>query len=158
MFLRRLGPLLSSIKESTGIVGLEVVPNAKQVLIGLYQQTLSAVQVGSLSLARVVTSKTASQQGAQGRALQRDRGMNQNSFQTHHPAWALLLLGNGPGPVGLTLTTGPQSLPSLWGPAEARPFEVLQGRRGSGGLSLLKKVLPACGCRRLVVALAFAPL
>lgn len=53
MFLRRLGPLFSSIKESTGIVGLDVVPNAKQVLIGIYQQTLSALQVGLRCSARV---------------------------------------------------------------------------------------------------------
>lgn len=46
MFLRRLaGPLLAGVKESTGLVGLEVVPNAREVLIGLYKQTLEAVQV-----------------------------------------------------------------------------------------------------------------
>lgn len=44
MFLKRLaGPLLASVKDSTGIVGLEVVPNAREVLISLYQQTLKAV-------------------------------------------------------------------------------------------------------------------
>jgi len=46
MFLRRFaGPLLASAnKGSTGIVGLDVVPNAREVLISLYQQTLQAVQ------------------------------------------------------------------------------------------------------------------
>ena len=44
MFLRRfVGPLLASVKESTGLVGLDVVPNAREVLISLYQQTLKAV-------------------------------------------------------------------------------------------------------------------
>ena len=44
MFLRRFaGPLLASVKESTGLVGLDVVPNAREVLISLYQQTLKAV-------------------------------------------------------------------------------------------------------------------
>ncbi|CAI5951916.1 unnamed protein product, partial [Closterium sp. NIES-65] len=45
MLSRRLGALFAQAKESTGIVGLDVVPNARQVLIGLYNQTLSAVQV-----------------------------------------------------------------------------------------------------------------
>jgi len=45
MFLRRFGPLLASAsKGSTGIVGLDVVPNAREVLISLYQQTLQAVK------------------------------------------------------------------------------------------------------------------
>jgi hypothetical protein len=45
MFLRRLaGPLLASVKETTGIVGLDVVPNAREALITLYQQTLKAVE------------------------------------------------------------------------------------------------------------------
>ena len=44
MFLRRFSrPLLASVKESTGLVGLDVVPNAREVLISLYQQTLKAV-------------------------------------------------------------------------------------------------------------------
>jgi NADH dehydrogenase (ubiquinone) 1 alpha subcomplex subunit 5 len=44
MFLRRfVGPLLSSVKESTGLVGLDVVPNAREVLIGLYNETLKVV-------------------------------------------------------------------------------------------------------------------
>eukprot|EP00246_Nothoceros_aenigmaticus_P001424 TRINITY_DN11937_c0_g1_i1.p1 TRINITY_DN11937_c0_g1~~TRINITY_DN11937_c0_g1_i1.p1 ORF type:complete len:137 (+),score=28.07 TRINITY_DN11937_c0_g1_i1:88-498(+) len=46
MFLRRLGgPLLAAVKESTGLVGLDVVPNAREVLIGIYRQTLDAVRV-----------------------------------------------------------------------------------------------------------------
>eukprot|EP00271_Cylindrocystis_brebissonii_P013313 TRINITY_DN33055_c0_g1_i1.p1 TRINITY_DN33055_c0_g1~~TRINITY_DN33055_c0_g1_i1.p1 ORF type:complete len:144 (+),score=31.22 TRINITY_DN33055_c0_g1_i1:210-641(+) len=46
MFLRRFaGPLLASVKESTGLVGLDVVPNAREVLIQLYNDTLKAVQV-----------------------------------------------------------------------------------------------------------------
>lgn len=45
MFLRRLGPLLSKVKETTGLVGLDVVPNAREVLIGLYNETLKSVQV-----------------------------------------------------------------------------------------------------------------
>ncbi|KAL3683186.1 hypothetical protein R1sor_001208 [Riccia sorocarpa] len=45
MFLRRMaGPLLGGVKEMTGIVGLPVVPNARDVLIGLYQKTLEAVK------------------------------------------------------------------------------------------------------------------
>jgi NADH dehydrogenase (ubiquinone) 1 alpha subcomplex subunit 5 len=45
MFLRRfVGPLLSSVKESTGLVGLDVVPNAREVLIGLYNETLKVVK------------------------------------------------------------------------------------------------------------------
>ncbi|BBN17630.1 NADH dehydrogenase (ubiquinone) 1 alpha subcomplex subunit 5 [Marchantia polymorpha subsp. ruderalis] len=45
MFLRRIaGPLLGGVKETTGIVGLPVVPNAREVLIGLYRKTLDAVQ------------------------------------------------------------------------------------------------------------------
>eukprot|EP00270_Netrium_digitus_P000695 TRINITY_DN1077_c0_g1_i1.p2 TRINITY_DN1077_c0_g1~~TRINITY_DN1077_c0_g1_i1.p2 ORF type:complete len:137 (+),score=33.95 TRINITY_DN1077_c0_g1_i1:128-538(+) len=46
MFLRRFvaGPLLAKVKETTGIVGLPVIPNAREVLLGLYQQTLKAVE------------------------------------------------------------------------------------------------------------------
>lgn len=45
MFLVRrfAGPLLAKVKESTGLVGLEVVPNAREVLISLYNQTLKDV-------------------------------------------------------------------------------------------------------------------
>ena len=46
MFLRRFaGPLLAKVKETTGIVGLQVVPNAREVLISLYNKTLKEVQV-----------------------------------------------------------------------------------------------------------------
>uniref|UniRef100_A0A0C9S3A1 TSA: Wollemia nobilis Ref_Wollemi_Transcript_15414_792 transcribed RNA sequence n=1 Tax=Wollemia nobilis TaxID=56998 RepID=A0A0C9S3A1_9CONI len=46
MFLRRFaGPLLAKVKESTGIVGLEVVPNSREVLISLYNKTLKEVQI-----------------------------------------------------------------------------------------------------------------
>lgn len=46
MFLRRFGgPLLSKVKESTGITGLQVQPNAREVLIGLYNKTLDVVQI-----------------------------------------------------------------------------------------------------------------
>jgi NADH dehydrogenase (ubiquinone) 1 alpha subcomplex subunit 5 len=46
MFLKRFGgPLLSKVKESTGITGLPVVPNAREVLIGLYNKTLDVVQI-----------------------------------------------------------------------------------------------------------------
>eukprot|EP00897_Mesotaenium_endlicherianum_P008870 jgi/Mesen1/8010/ME000425S07205 len=46
MFLRRFaGPLSSKVKDSTGIVGIDVVTNAREVLIGLYRDTLKAVQV-----------------------------------------------------------------------------------------------------------------
>ncbi|KAJ7564548.1 hypothetical protein O6H91_02G022000 [Diphasiastrum complanatum] len=41
---RFVGPLLAKVKESTGIVGLPVVPDARDKLIGLYVQTLTAVQ------------------------------------------------------------------------------------------------------------------
>lgn len=45
MFLRRFaGPLLGRVKETTGLVGLEVVPNAREVLIKLYNDTLKAVE------------------------------------------------------------------------------------------------------------------
>ncbi|KAF6162168.1 hypothetical protein GIB67_008297 [Kingdonia uniflora] len=45
MFLRRFGlPLLARMKETTGIVGLEVVPNAREVLISLYGKTLKEIQ------------------------------------------------------------------------------------------------------------------
>ena len=45
MFLRRFGPALSKVKDTTGLVGLDVVPNAREVLIGLYNETLNAVKV-----------------------------------------------------------------------------------------------------------------
>ncbi|KAL5984769.1 hypothetical protein ACLOJK_041391 [Asimina triloba] len=49
MFLRRLmlgagGPLLAKVKETTGIVGLDVVPNAREVLISLYTRTLDEIK------------------------------------------------------------------------------------------------------------------
>ena len=42
----RLAPALwaRSIKSSTGVVGLEVEPNAKPILVGLYTETLAAIQ------------------------------------------------------------------------------------------------------------------
>ncbi|GMH26821.1 hypothetical protein Nepgr_028664 [Nepenthes gracilis] len=45
MFLRRIArPLMAKVKETTGIVGLEVVPNAREVLISLYTKTLREIQ------------------------------------------------------------------------------------------------------------------
>jgi NADH dehydrogenase (ubiquinone) 1 alpha subcomplex subunit 5 len=53
MFLRRIltggGGLAAlraarAVKETTGIVGLEVVPNAREVLIGLYTRTLKEIE------------------------------------------------------------------------------------------------------------------
>lgn len=45
MFLRAIArPLLARVKETTGIVGLEVVPNAREVLIGLYTKTLKEIR------------------------------------------------------------------------------------------------------------------
>ncbi|XP_030500933.2 probable NADH dehydrogenase [ubiquinone] 1 alpha subcomplex subunit 5, mitochondrial [Cannabis sativa] len=45
MFLRVIGrPLLARVKQTTGIVGLDVVPNARQVLIELYNKTLKEVE------------------------------------------------------------------------------------------------------------------
>lgn len=47
MFLRRVArPLMmmARVKETTGIVGLEVVPNAREVLIGLYTTTLDKIK------------------------------------------------------------------------------------------------------------------
>ncbi|KAB2001154.1 hypothetical protein ES319_D12G281500v1 [Gossypium barbadense] len=45
MFLRLVSrPLLAKFKETTGIVGLDVVPNAREVLIGLYNKTLKEIQ------------------------------------------------------------------------------------------------------------------
>ncbi|MBA0685299.1 hypothetical protein Goari_012968 [Gossypium aridum] len=45
MFLRMISrPLLAKVKETTGIVGLDVVPNAREVLIGLYNKTLKEIQ------------------------------------------------------------------------------------------------------------------
>eukprot|EP00249_Psilotum_nudum_P032244 c47530_g1_i1 orf=498-989(-) len=46
MFLARFtGPLLAKVKETTGIVGLPVVENAREVLISLYKQTLKDVEM-----------------------------------------------------------------------------------------------------------------
>ncbi|CAK7338722.1 unnamed protein product [Dovyalis caffra] len=45
MFLRAIGrPLLAKVKQTTGIVGLEVVPNARAVLINLYNKTLNEIK------------------------------------------------------------------------------------------------------------------
>ncbi|KAL4575838.1 hypothetical protein LXL04_011925 [Taraxacum kok-saghyz] len=49
MFLRRFARpsslmMMAKVKETTGIVGLEVVPNAREVLIGLYDKTLKEIQ------------------------------------------------------------------------------------------------------------------
>lgn len=47
MFLRRVArPLMmmAKVKETTGIVGLDVVPNAREVLIGLYSKTLEEIK------------------------------------------------------------------------------------------------------------------
>ena len=45
MFLRRMArPLMAKVKETTGIVGLEVVPNAKEVLVSLYTKTLEEIK------------------------------------------------------------------------------------------------------------------
>ena len=45
MFLRAIArPLLAKVKETTGIVGLEVVPNAREVLIDLYTKTLKEIK------------------------------------------------------------------------------------------------------------------
>ncbi|KAL5209970.1 hypothetical protein ABZP36_005593 [Zizania latifolia] len=53
MFLRRIlsggGGLAAlraarAVKETTGIVGLDVVPNAREVLIGLYNRTLKEIE------------------------------------------------------------------------------------------------------------------
>ncbi|KAG5533807.1 hypothetical protein RHGRI_027862 [Rhododendron griersonianum] len=45
MFVRMVArPLMAKVKETTGIVGLEVVPNARDVLISLYGKTLKEIQ------------------------------------------------------------------------------------------------------------------
>jgi NADH dehydrogenase (ubiquinone) 1 alpha subcomplex subunit 5 len=49
MFLRRIltgggGLAARAVKETTGIVGLEVVPNAREVLMGLYTRTLKEIE------------------------------------------------------------------------------------------------------------------
>ncbi|XP_027358710.1 probable NADH dehydrogenase [ubiquinone] 1 alpha subcomplex subunit 5, mitochondrial [Abrus precatorius] len=45
MFLRAVArPLMAKVKATTGIVGLDVVPNAREVLIGLYSKTLNEIQ------------------------------------------------------------------------------------------------------------------
>ncbi|XP_058181981.1 probable NADH dehydrogenase [ubiquinone] 1 alpha subcomplex subunit 5, mitochondrial [Rhododendron vialii] len=45
MFVRMVArPLMVKVKETTGIVGLEVVPNAREVLISLYGKTLKEIQ------------------------------------------------------------------------------------------------------------------
>nr|VDD31801.1 unnamed protein product [Brassica oleracea] len=45
MFLRSIGrPLLAKVKQTTGIVGLDVVSNARAVLIDLYTKTLKEIQ------------------------------------------------------------------------------------------------------------------
>lgn len=43
--LRASRVLRDVVKKTTGLVGLDVVPNAREVLIELYEQTLKAVQV-----------------------------------------------------------------------------------------------------------------
>ncbi|CAA2986813.1 probable NADH dehydrogenase [ubiquinone] 1 alpha subcomplex subunit 5, mitochondrial [Olea europaea subsp. europaea] len=48
MFLRRVVRpvmMMARLKETTGIVGLDVVPNAREVLIGLYTKTLEEIKV-----------------------------------------------------------------------------------------------------------------
>lgn len=37
--------LLQAVKRSTGLVGLSVVPNARQVLVQLYNKTLNDIKV-----------------------------------------------------------------------------------------------------------------
>lgn len=37
--------LLEAVKHSTGLVGLSVVPNAREVLVQLYNKTLSDIRV-----------------------------------------------------------------------------------------------------------------
>lgn len=45
MFLRAIArPLLARVKQTTGIVGLDVVPNAREVLIELYSKTLKEIK------------------------------------------------------------------------------------------------------------------
>ncbi|XP_028773189.1 probable NADH dehydrogenase [ubiquinone] 1 alpha subcomplex subunit 5, mitochondrial isoform X2 [Neltuma alba] len=45
MFLHAVAqPLMAKVKETTGIVGLDVVPNAREVLVGLCTKTLKEVQ------------------------------------------------------------------------------------------------------------------
>ncbi|KAL9271953.1 putative NADH dehydrogenase [ubiquinone] 1 alpha subcomplex subunit 5, mitochondrial [Drosera capensis] len=45
MFMRRIARSLQArVKESTGIVGLDVVPNAREALISLYKQTLTKIR------------------------------------------------------------------------------------------------------------------
>ncbi|KAJ8773197.1 hypothetical protein K2173_028374 [Erythroxylum novogranatense] len=45
MFLRAIArPLMAKVKQTTGIVGLDVVPNAREVLINLYTKTLKEIQ------------------------------------------------------------------------------------------------------------------
>lgn len=45
MFLRAMArPLMARIKTTTGIVGLDVVPNAREVLINLYSKTLNEIK------------------------------------------------------------------------------------------------------------------
>eukprot|EP00899_Mesostigma_viride_P000553 jgi/Mesvir1/10499/Mv15049-RA.1 len=38
------GPALQALKKTTGLVGLEVVPNGREVLIGIYQEILTTVK------------------------------------------------------------------------------------------------------------------
>ncbi|KAK4363019.1 hypothetical protein RND71_018260 [Anisodus tanguticus] len=47
MFLRRIARpfmMMAKVKETTGIVGLDVVPNAREVLINLYRKTLDEIK------------------------------------------------------------------------------------------------------------------
>ncbi|KAF3790467.1 putative NADH dehydrogenase ubiquinone 1 alpha subcomplex subunit 5 [Nymphaea thermarum] len=45
MFLARMArPLMAKVKETTGIFGLDVVPNAREVLISLYARTLKEIK------------------------------------------------------------------------------------------------------------------
>ena len=45
MFLRRfVGPLLEKVKETIDIVSLKVVPNAREVLMYLYEKNLNEIK------------------------------------------------------------------------------------------------------------------
>lgn len=45
MFLRAIArPMMAKVKQTTGIVGLDVVPNAREVLINLYNKTLKEIK------------------------------------------------------------------------------------------------------------------
>ena len=56
MFVSRV--LFTTLKRTTGLVGVPVIPNARAVLIDLYDKTLENVKVGGYSTPRLIFRKS----------------------------------------------------------------------------------------------------